>query len=78
MRDIVTPDNNVLLTGPIPTEIGLLPSLSYVTLSKSIDRFSRVDCGFCLCFVITLYLAETSVEALPFSHLPSMRGIVSR
>jgi hypothetical protein len=41
---IMEPDSNPLQTGPIPTEIGLMTSLKYANLGKSIDRFSRAYC----------------------------------
>jgi hypothetical protein len=45
---ILLPAQNYLLTGTIPTEIGLLTSLVSIHLCKSIDRFSRFDFGFYL------------------------------
>jgi hypothetical protein len=54
---ILLPDNNYgpdgLLTGTIPTEIGLLTRLAFLYLRKSIERFNRVDWGF---FIIMLKL----------------------
>jgi hypothetical protein len=41
------PDNNAL-TGPIPSEIGLMTSLTLMRLCKLVDHFIRVDSGFCL------------------------------
>jgi hypothetical protein len=44
---IFLPDDNGL-NGSIPSDIGLMTILTDLDLRKSIDRFSRFDCGFCL------------------------------